>query len=86
MVFGRVGREHLPLNEDTLTSREPPADLRTIDVTTDFAHVTGLIKAGKIPRPRPTSPKTGSGVTSSVTSLSATCGSISHLPPTRPPP
>ena len=47
MVFGGVDREHLALNEDTLTSGEPPADLRTIDLTKDFDHVTGLIKAGK---------------------------------------
>lgn len=47
MVFGGVEREHLALNEDTLTSGEPPADLRSIDITKDFAHVTGLIKAGK---------------------------------------
>ena len=47
MVFGGVDREHLALNEDTLTSGEPPADLRTIDITKDFDHVTGLIKAGK---------------------------------------
>ena len=47
MVFGGIDREHLQLNEDTLTSGEPPADLRTVDITRDFAHVTGLIKAGK---------------------------------------
>jgi alpha-L-fucosidase 2 len=47
MVFGGVEREHLALNEDTLTSGEPPADLRSIDITKDLAHVTGLIKAGK---------------------------------------
>lgn len=40
MVFGGVGREHLSLNEDTLPSGEPPADLRTIDVTRNFAPVT----------------------------------------------
>lgn len=40
MVFGGVGREHPSLDEDTLTSGEPPADLRTIDVTRNFAHVT----------------------------------------------
>ncbi len=47
MVFGGIDREHLQLNEDTLTSGEPPADLRTLDITKDFDHVTGLIKAGK---------------------------------------
>jgi alpha-L-fucosidase 2 len=47
MVFGGVTREHLQLNEDTLTSGEPPADLRSLDITKDFDHVTGLIKAGK---------------------------------------
>ena len=47
MVFGGVTREHLQLNEDTLTSGEPPADLRSLDLTKDFDHVTGLIKAGK---------------------------------------
>ncbi len=47
MVYGGVEREHLQLNEDTLVSGEPPADLRSIDITKDFDHVTGLIKAGK---------------------------------------
>jgi alpha-L-fucosidase 2 len=47
MVFGGVEREHLALNEDTLVSGEPPADLRTLDITKDFDHVTGLLKAGK---------------------------------------
>ena len=47
MVFGGIEREHLQLNEDTLTSGEPPADLRSLDITKDFDHVTGLIKAGK---------------------------------------
>lgn len=47
MVFGDIGREHLQLNEDTLVSGEPPADLRTIDITKDFDHVLGLIRAGK---------------------------------------
>jgi alpha-L-fucosidase 2 len=47
MVFGGTEREHLQLNEDTLVSGEPPADLRSIDITKDFDLVTGLIKAGK---------------------------------------
>src|SRR5438309_2314166 len=47
MLFGGVEREHLQLNEDTLVSGEPPADLRSIDITKDFDHVTGLLKAGK---------------------------------------
>ena len=47
MVFGGIDREHLQLNEDTLVSGEPPADLRTIDITKDFDHVTALLKAGK---------------------------------------
>ncbi|MBI5766447.1 MAG: glycoside hydrolase family 95 protein [Verrucomicrobia bacterium] len=47
MVFGGVEREHLQLNEDTLYSGEPPADLRTLDITKDFDHVTGLLTAGK---------------------------------------
>ena len=47
MIYGGPIREHLQLNEDTLTSGEPPADLRSLDLTKDFDHVTGLIKAGK---------------------------------------
>ena len=47
MVFGGVDRERLQLNEDSLYSGEPPADLRTIDTTKDFNHVVSLIKAGK---------------------------------------
>src|ERR1043165_8813153 len=47
MVFGGVERERLSLNEDTLVSGEPPADLRSIDITKDFDQVTELIKAGK---------------------------------------
>jgi len=47
MVYGGPLREHLQLNEDTLTSGEPPADLRSLDITTDFDHVIALIKAGK---------------------------------------
>ncbi len=47
MVFGGVDRERLQLNEDTLYSGEPPADLRTIDITKDFDHVQTLLRAGK---------------------------------------
>jgi alpha-L-fucosidase 2 len=47
MMHGGVGREHLQINEDTLTSGEPPADLRTIDITKDFAVVTNLIRTGR---------------------------------------
>ncbi len=47
MVYGGPLREHLQLNEDTLTSGEPPADLRSLDITKDLDHVTALIKAGK---------------------------------------
>ncbi len=47
MVFGGIDREHFQLNEDTLTSGEPPADLRSVKISKDFDHVTGLIKAGK---------------------------------------
>ncbi len=49
MVFGGVERELLQLNEDTLVSGEPPADLRTIDITKDFDRVVSLIRAGKHP-------------------------------------
>jgi alpha-L-fucosidase 2 len=47
MIFGGVDRERLQLNEDTLYSGEPPADLRTIEVRKDFAHVTELIRSGR---------------------------------------
>src|SRR3954467_9971087 len=47
IVFGGVQREHLQLNEDTLTSGEPPADLRSLDITKDFDQVTAMIRAGK---------------------------------------
>src|ERR1035441_8582732 len=47
MMHGGVGQEHLQINEDTLTSGEPPADLRTIDITKDFAVVTNLIRSGR---------------------------------------
>ncbi|PAW65199.1 MAG: alpha-L-fucosidase [Opitutia bacterium Tous-C1TDCM] len=47
MVFGGPERERLQLNEDTLYSGEPPADLRSIDIRKDLGHVVGLIKAGR---------------------------------------
>ncbi len=47
MVFGGIERDHLQLNEDTLYSGEPPADLRSIDLTKDFDHVTTLLHTGK---------------------------------------
>lgn len=47
MVFGDPTRERLQLNEDTLVSGEPPSDLRTLDLTKDFDHVTGLIRSGR---------------------------------------
>jgi alpha-L-fucosidase 2 len=49
MVFGGVEREQLQFNEDTLFSGEPPAHLTTIDITKDFDHVVGLLRAGKHP-------------------------------------
>ena len=47
MVFGGIDQEKLSLNEDTLYSGEPPADLRTLDLTKDFDHVQGLLRAGR---------------------------------------
>jgi alpha-L-fucosidase 2 len=47
MVFGGTDREHLQLNEDTLYSGEPPADLRSLDIRKSRAEVVGLIRAGK---------------------------------------
>lgn len=47
MVFGGVEHERLQLNEDTLWSGEPPADLRSIDIRKDFDHVMGLLKSGR---------------------------------------
>jgi alpha-L-fucosidase 2 len=47
MVHGGVEREHLQLNENTLVSGEPPADLRSVRVTKDFAEVVGWLRAGK---------------------------------------
>jgi alpha-L-fucosidase 2 len=47
MVYGGVERERLQLNENTLYSGEPPADLRSVRTTKDEAHVLGLLRAGK---------------------------------------
>jgi alpha-L-fucosidase 2 len=47
MVFGDPGRERIALNEDTLTSGEPPADLRSLDIRPRFDEVVGLIRAGR---------------------------------------
>ena len=47
MVHGGVEKEHLQLNEDTLTSGEPPADLRTLDLTKDFDTVTAMLRTGR---------------------------------------
>jgi alpha-L-fucosidase 2 len=47
MVYGGIDREHIQLNEDTLVSGEPPADLRSIDITKDYDHVVELIRTGK---------------------------------------
>ena len=47
MIFGGPDREHLQLNEDTLYSGEPPADLRSIDITKDFDRVVGLIRSNQ---------------------------------------
>jgi alpha-L-fucosidase 2 len=47
MVFGGVDRERLQLNEDTLYSGEPPADLRTIDIRKDFDRVSAMLRGGR---------------------------------------
>lgn len=47
MVFGGTDVERIALNEDTLTSGEPPADLRSIKITPCLAEVTALIQAGR---------------------------------------
>jgi alpha-L-fucosidase 2 len=47
MVFGGVENERLALNEDTLTSGEPPTDLRTLDIRPDLDHVRALIAEGR---------------------------------------
>jgi alpha-L-fucosidase 2 len=47
MIFGGTDREQLQLNEDTLYSGEPPADLRSIDIRKTRDQVVALIKANK---------------------------------------
>ncbi len=47
MIFGGVEEEHLQLNENTLYSGEPPADLRTVRTTKDFDEVLGMLRAGR---------------------------------------
>ncbi|AWI10720.1 hypothetical protein CKA38_14380 [Ereboglobus luteus] len=47
MVFGGVEREHLQLNEDTLTTGEPPPDYRAVDIRKDRDHVIALLRDGK---------------------------------------
>jgi alpha-L-fucosidase 2 len=47
MVFGGPEREQLQLNEDTLYSGEPPADLRSIDIRKSLDQVIALIHAHK---------------------------------------
>ncbi len=47
MVFGGIERERFQLNEDTLTSGEPPSDLRTLSIRRDLEHVRGLIREGR---------------------------------------
>ena len=45
MVHGGDEREHLQLNENTLTAGEPPADRRSIRIQGDRDHVIGLLRA-----------------------------------------
>jgi hypothetical protein len=47
MVFGGVDRERLQLNEDTLWSGEPPADLRSLNITGTYDHVVGLLRSNR---------------------------------------
>jgi alpha-L-fucosidase 2 len=47
MVFGGIDQERIALNEDTLYSGEPPADLRSLDLAPSFEQVTNLLRAGK---------------------------------------
>jgi len=47
MVFGGVERERFQLNEDTLTSGEPPSDLRSLSIRKDLGHVRALIREGR---------------------------------------
>ena len=45
MDMGGVESDRLQMNEDTLTSGEPPEDLRTIDIRPDFQKVRDLIRS-----------------------------------------
>lgn len=47
MVFGGIESERIALNEDTLTSGEPPADLRSIRVQPRLEEVMALLRAGR---------------------------------------
>ena len=47
MIFGGPDREQLQLNEDTLYSGEPPADLRSIDIKKTLPQVIQLIRDNK---------------------------------------
>jgi alpha-L-fucosidase 2 len=47
MDYGGASHERLQINEDTLYSGEPPADLRSIDITGDLPLVTGMIRSGR---------------------------------------
>jgi len=53
MVYGGPLREHLQLNEDTLTSGEPPADLRSLDITKNYDHVIALLTSSRSKRLAP---------------------------------
>ena len=46
MVFG-VDKEHLQLNENTLTVGEPDDEYKKVNITKDFDHVVGLLKDKK---------------------------------------
>ncbi len=47
MVYGGVEREHLQLNEDTLTVGEPGDEYKQVRITDDFDKVVGLLKDKK---------------------------------------
>src|SRR5688572_26161351 len=47
MIFGGAEQERLQLNEDTLYSGEPPADLRTLNIRQSLPRVVELIRANK---------------------------------------
>ncbi len=47
MIWGGVESEQISLNEDSLYSGEPPADLRSLDIRKTRAQVTEMIRAGK---------------------------------------